>query len=438
MHERAVQISVLGAALLALSSPVGLGQAGFETQVKTVRVVDANGAPVPDAQVYHNQCLEWGDGEQRVRPVRRRAWTNTDAKGVFSFEFVRQGAGRCYFITDAAFERMGCLYIARKDPAETYEVQLTKLARIKGAVRSAHVGVSDIRIRFDYHRPERRSSWWLFAGDYQFESPVHEVPLDLLCPAGCHLTLHVEPEGPALRRHLDFVEIAPLKPGQVLDIGAIELRPRSGYKALGKPAIELKVGEWVKGEPVTLAELRGKVVLLHFWARWFGPSPTAMPELVELHKKYARDGLVVIALHDASQSRADLLDENEPSVDLSAIPFRVAIDAMPQDVGDADLRGRGGTIDAYGVTDFPTTLLVDRTGQVRPPELRAVASAEEDIYLALYGRPMPKPTTLIGRLLATNRGTFAKIGIAAGLILLLLIVLALLGLRQSRIETREP
>jgi thiol-disulfide isomerase/thioredoxin len=48
------------------------------------------------------------------------------------------------------------------------------------------------------------------------------------------------------------------------------------------------------GHKVTDKSLRGKVVLLDFWATWCGPCKLASPAMQELHKKYAKQGLVVI------------------------------------------------------------------------------------------------------------------------------------------------
>ena len=429
MCDRGTPVGVICCAVLALTSLTVWGRVPFETQVKTVTVVDANGVPVPDARVYRGECLVWDRGAQTVRLKDGAPWQRTDADGAISFEFVRQGSGRPYLITDDALERMGCLFIARKDPNESYTVQLEKPARIKGVIRSSEVPFSDVRVRLDYRTG--RSLHPLLLADYNFDTPVHEVSLGLLCPAGCDLNLCVKPEGPALRKYQNDREIAPLKPGQVLDVGSIELRPISGFKGVGKPATELHVAEWVKGEPVTLAELKGKVVLLDFWGLWCSPCRKAMPKLAELHEKYARDGLVIIALHDASLSKAALLDEKQQSLDLSDIPFRVAIDTLPpQESGQTELRGKGKTIEAYGVTSFPTLLLIDKDGGVQTGRAN-----EEQLYLLLYGRSMPKPT-FVGRMIAAHRGLFVKVGVATGLILLLGIVLGALRLRQARIGVR--
>jgi len=431
MRDRGTRIGVVGLAVLALAAQMVRGQGRFETQIKTVTVVDANGVAVSDARAYRGECLRWDDQAQAVRPIAQAPWRRTDANGAFSFEFVRQGGGRSYFVTDPSFGRMACFFIARKDPNESHTIRLEEPARIRGVIKSKDVALPDIRVKLHYQ--VGRTLFPLLAADYHFDTPAHELAFDLLCPAGCGLNLQIEPKGAAFTKHQRNREIAALQPGEVLDIGSIELIAVSGHKVLGRPAPELAVGEWVKGEPVTLAELKGKVVLLDFWGLWCGPCRKAMPKLVELHEKYARDGLVVIAMHDASLSGASLLDENQQSLDLSGIPFRVATDAAPEGIGGADLRGKGKTIDAYGVKSFPTLLLIDQEGKIH-----TAPASEEQLYLLLYGRPMPKPTTLVGRMIAAHPLLFRRIAIGCGLILILAIVLGALWLRKSRIEVREP
>jgi len=119
MRDRTRQFGIVGSVVLAVMGGAAWGQGHFETQVKTITVIDANGAPVPDALVYQGECLVWDGQTQGVRLTDEEPWQHTDTEGTFSFEFVRQGNGRSYFVTDAGFEQMACLYIARKDPNES-------------------------------------------------------------------------------------------------------------------------------------------------------------------------------------------------------------------------------------------------------------------------------------------------------------------------------
>lgn len=434
MCDREMRVVTVGLSVLIMACQTGRGEDRFERQIKTVTVVDANGVPVPDARVYTGECLTWDRQTQTVRLTEEPPWQRTNGDGVFSFEFVRRGAGRPYFIVDASFERMGHLFIARKDPAATYTVQLEKPARIKGIIRSESIPFSDVHVELLFD--STKGLFPLFSADYHLDAPMHEVVLDIPCPAGCNLSLHIEGQEPAFKKYQgDYRKIAALKPGEVFDAGPIELHVASGFRVSGKPAPELQVAEWVRGKPVTLAELKGKVVLLDFWGLWCSPCRKALPQLAELHRKYARDGLVIIAIHDASLTGASLLERSRDLLGFSKTPFRVAVDSPMEGIAAFDdTRGTGRTIDVYGITGFPTALIINRAGQVEEAQ---GTSLEGRIYLALYGRPMPQSTAL-SRLLAANRRLFIAAGAATALILILGIILGALRLHRSKLPVREP
>ncbi len=77
----------------------------------------------------------------------------------------------------------------------------------------------------------------------------------------------------------------------------VELRDyRTRLKLVGQPAPEIEVKEWISGEPATLAALRGKVILLEFWATWCKPCEQMFPKLKQLADEYGARGLNIIAL----------------------------------------------------------------------------------------------------------------------------------------------
>ncbi|MBD0325861.1 MAG: redoxin domain-containing protein, partial [Pyrinomonadaceae bacterium] len=71
---------------------------------------------------------------------------------------------------------------------------------------------------------------------------------------------------------------------------------REHLKLLGEAAPELVVDKWIDQTPIHLADLRGHVVLLDFWATWCGPCLAAFPKLKGWHEKYADKGLVILGL----------------------------------------------------------------------------------------------------------------------------------------------
>lgn len=82
-------------------------------------------------------------------------------------------------------------------------------------------------------------------------------------------------------------------------LGRLEQSIETGKKLaalVGADAAPLAVEAWVNGDPLTDADLKGKVVLLDFWSVWCGPCISTFPHLREWHEKYADKGLVIIGL----------------------------------------------------------------------------------------------------------------------------------------------
>jgi thiol-disulfide isomerase/thioredoxin len=99
---------------------------------------------------------------------------------------------------------------------------------------------------------------------------------------------------------------------------------------------------------VSLDSLRGKVVLVDFWASWCGPCHQSFPWMAAMHKKYADQGLVIVAINlDKTREAAESFLEKLPA------SFTIAYDPS------------GKTATAYHVAGMPTTVLVGRDGRIR-------------------------------------------------------------------------
>jgi cytochrome c biogenesis protein CcmG/thiol:disulfide interchange protein DsbE len=112
------------------------------------------------------------------------------------------------------------------------------------------------------------------------------------------------------------------------------------------PAPEFSV-KGLDGKPVNLASVRGKVVLLNFWATWCGPCRMEVPDLVALQTKYG-DRLQVIGLV--------VDDEDEAAV--REFAKRYAIN-YPIAMATNEMRIRFG-----GVPALPTSFIIDAQGRV--------------------------------------------------------------------------
>lgn len=68
----------------------------------------------------------------------------------------------------------------------------------------------------------------------------------------------------------------------------------SHKRLIGTAAPEIDAEHFVEMQPVSMSDLKGKVVLIDFWAVWCGPCIATFPHLIEWHEKYASKGLVIL------------------------------------------------------------------------------------------------------------------------------------------------
>jgi len=106
--------------------------------------------------------------------------------------------------------------------------------------------------------------------------------------------------------------------------------------------------EDLHGQPLSLVRLRGKVVLLNFWASWCGPCLTEMPEFMQWQRQFAAQGLQVVGIS---------MDDDPAAARKMAAKLKVD---YPIAMGNARLGQRYG-----GVLGLPLSFLIDRKGEVR-------------------------------------------------------------------------
>ncbi len=159
------------------------------------------------------------------------------------------------------------------------------------------------------------------------------------------------------------------------DIGRSLKKREKHYKILGETAMELtNIERWFPGEAATFSNMRGKVVFLDFWATWCAPCISAFPALIEMHKTYQTQGLVILGVTrfygEAEGMRAD---ENAEFDYLQK--FRRGY-GLPYDFVVA--KGQQNQIN-YGANGIPTAVLIDRKGIIRYVETGSSASRELQI-----------------------------------------------------------
>ncbi len=120
------------------------------------------------------------------------------------------------------------------------------------------------------------------------------------------------------------------------------------------PAPELTgITAWINSGPLTMAELRGKVVLVEFWTFGCINCIHVQPYVKAWSDRYAADGLVVIGVHTPELSYERDLDNVRAAVASSDVRFPVAFDPA------------FATWNAYGNAYWPAFYFVDRSGRIR-------------------------------------------------------------------------
>ena len=153
---------------------------------------------------------------------------------------------------------------------------------------------------------------------------------------------------------------------------------------IGKPAPEMKADFSLGGKPVKLADLKGKVVLLDFWAVWCGPCIRTFPHLRDWNKEFKDKGLEVVGLTSywedygfdktkgtLVQADKKLTAEQEQAMLKDFATYHKlehALAMVPQKEWESLSK-------AFKVTGIPHVVLIDRKGNVR---MVRVGSGEEN------------------------------------------------------------
>ncbi len=100
------------------------------------------------------------------------------------------------------------------------------------------------------------------------------------------------------------------------------------------------------GGKLSLGDMKGKVVLINFWATWCGPCKMEIPDLIELQKKYGARGFTVVGFSEDEEFS------------------RAAAFAKAAGMNYPVLKTPDGLASSLGITGLPTSILVGKDGKI--------------------------------------------------------------------------
>jgi peroxiredoxin len=151
----------------------------------------------------------------------------------------------------------------------------------------------------------------------------------------------------------------------VLALGGSTLSPHDAAAAArtGARAPEFTLPD-LEGRPVALAGLRGRVVVVEFWASWCAPCGTMLPALDALARRYPTSEVTVLAVSvDHSRAAAEAL-----LADRVGTPTLTVLHDRSSEV-----------LARYGVDGLPATYVIDPAGTIRLVEDGASAQGLADV-----------------------------------------------------------
>ena len=131
---------------------------------------------------------------------------------------------------------------------------------------------------------------------------------------------------------------------EVKELNLFGMAAKSDLTGKPAPAFEVKT---ISGETFSLAALKGKPVLLDFWATWCGPWRRSMPVLEKISIEFKNSDLVILGVNTGEDR--EVVEEF-----LKKAPFEYP----------AVLSGESGILESYKVTAYPTFILIGRDGKI--------------------------------------------------------------------------
>ena len=117
--------------------------------------------------------------------------------------------------------------------------------------------------------------------------------------------------------------------------------------SVGSTPPAIQATDWINSAPLTLGGLKGRVVILEFWATWCPPCRSSIPHLITLSKNYAGKPVTFISLTDESKDKVTQFMDSDAAM---RMPYPVACGSSSSS--------------AYGVRGIPHAFVVGKDGKI--------------------------------------------------------------------------
>ena len=314
----------------------------------TIKVVDAEGQAVPDANVTFNWTF-YKDYDLNG-PSKDPLTTDKTGKATLTLEEWRIGGPLLVMSNDRKFGAFQT--VTDDDNGKTFIVKLKPTVRVKGNFYCKELDIRPNGMNTMIGPKKSKDDRPNFP--VQFLSK--DAKFDLRLPVGEYTFRMYGQDVISVTRNVELTNLQ-----SEFDLGTIDMPPTKIATLVGKPAPELSITD-ARGVPKTvkLSDYKGKWIHLEFWGFWCGPcvqrSIPAMIAFDDLHKK-DRDKYVILTIHDHSAKTLAAIEKRTANLKVTAwqgreLPFPILLD------------GDDKTEQAYGIHAHPTGILIDPEGNI--------------------------------------------------------------------------